>query len=382
YWDLYFAYRDLDAKMAARDASLETWRKVHALYKAGRRGGEAEKEAQAREQFYRFQEEVQNALTGRLIDGTRTSNGSSGGTFRGAGGVHVAERRLRLLLGMPPSDGCLLRPLDEPIAAPIYFDWQQVSQDTLVRRVELRRQRWETRRRELEWIASKNHLMPRLDAVGRYRWRGFGHDLLDADPDPRPEFDNAYRDLFSGDFQEWQLGLELSVPIGYRRAHAAVRNAELQLARTRGILKEQEHAALHESAGAVAELDRAYQVAQTTANRLEAARNQLAAVEAAYDSDKAPLDLLLEAQRRVADAESRHFRDLAEYAVAVKNVHFTKGTLLAYDGVALGENCWQPAAYNDAADRERRRGKERPINPASAEAPLVSQGVYDPAALE
>ncbi|MEM9658032.1 MAG: TolC family protein, partial [Planctomycetota bacterium] len=34
YWDLYFSYRDLDAKVAARDTSLETWRKIHALYKA------------------------------------------------------------------------------------------------------------------------------------------------------------------------------------------------------------------------------------------------------------------------------------------------------------------------------------------------------------
>lgn len=48
YWDLYFAYRDLDTKIRARDTALETWRRVYALFRAGRRGGEAEKEAQAR----------------------------------------------------------------------------------------------------------------------------------------------------------------------------------------------------------------------------------------------------------------------------------------------------------------------------------------------
>src|SRR5579872_608142 len=36
YWDLYFAYRDLDAKISARDAALETWRRVAALKSAGR----------------------------------------------------------------------------------------------------------------------------------------------------------------------------------------------------------------------------------------------------------------------------------------------------------------------------------------------------------
>ena len=104
YWDLYFAYRDLHAKIVARDSALETWRRIHALYVTGRRGGEADKEAQARDQYYFFQAEVEDALTGRLFDGTRTNNGSSGGTFRGNPGVYVTERRLRLTMGLPPND--------------------------------------------------------------------------------------------------------------------------------------------------------------------------------------------------------------------------------------------------------------------------------------
>ena len=375
YWDLYYSYRDLDAKIAARDSSLDTWRRIHALFEAGRRGGEAEKEAQAREQFFRFQEEVQNALGGRLIDGTRTGNGSSGGTFRGNGGVLVAERKLRMLMGLPPSDGLLLRPSDEPITAPVQFDWHEVTRETVVRRAELRRQRFQIRRYELEWIASKNHLMPRLDAVGRYRWRGFGDDLLDTSSN-NPPFDNAYEDLTGGDFQEWQLGLELSVPIGQRRAFTAARNAEMQLCRARAILREQEHQVLHDVAASVSEMQRAYVVSQTAYNRLEAARHQLEAVGAAFEADKAPLDLLLDAQRRLADAQSRHFRSLAEHAVAVKNVHFSKGTLLDYDGVYLSEGGWPALAYQDAARLESLRGKPLPLNYSLAQAPRVSCGPY------
>ena len=375
YWDLYFAYRDLDAKVAARDASLETWRKIQALYSSGRRGGEAEKEAQAREQFFLFQEEVQNALSGRLIDGTRTGNGSGGGTFRGQGGVQVAERRLRMLLGLPPSDGRLIRPADEPITAPLVFDWSEVTAEAVVRRAELRRQRWVARRYELEWIASKNHLLPRLDAVGRYRWRGFGHDLLDNSP-TLGRFDNAWGNLTSGDFQEWQVGMELNVPLGYRQAFAGVRNAELQVARQRALLREGERQVLHGVAGAIADLDRARLVSETAANRQAAAQQQLAAVTAAYEADKAPLDLLLEAQRTLANAESGYYRAVTEYAVAMKNVHFSKGTLLTYDGVLLSEGPWCREAYADAAELQRRRGKPRELNYASASAPRVSQGPY------
>jgi outer membrane protein TolC len=376
YWDLYFAYRDLDAKVKARDAALDTWRRVRALYEADRKGGEAFKEAQAREQYFRFQQEVENALTGRLIDGTRTDNGFSGGTFRPNGGVHVAERRLRMLVGLPPTDGRLMRPADEPLSAPVAFDWFEVTRESVVRRAELRRQRFETRRRELEWTASKNFLLPQFDAVGRYRWRGFGHNLLDDDSD-NPRFDNAYEDLTGGDFQEWQVGLELSVPIGYRRGFAAVRNAELLLCRARAILREQEHLVLHELSAAVADMERAYVVSQTAFNRLDAARIQLEATKAEFDADRAPLDLFLDAQRRLADAESSYHRTLAEYAVAVKNVHYAKGTLLDYDGVFLSEGGWPQMAYQDAAERKYLSGEKRPLNYASAQAPRVSYGPYE-----
>lgn len=375
YWDLYYGYRNLDSKIAARDSALDTWRKIYALYESGRRGGEAEKEAQAREQYFRFQEEVQNALCGQLLDGTRTYNGSPGGTLRAPGGVLVAERRLRLLMGLPPGDCSLLRPSDEPIMAPVEFDWCQVKDEAANRRAELRRQKWLIRRRELELIASKNYLLPRLDAVGRYRWRGFGHDLLD-NHGTLGRFDNAYGDLTSGDFQEWQMGLEFTVPIGFRSAHSAVRNSELRLARDRAVLRDQQREVVHEAADAVGEMDRAYTVFQTSFNRLVASRQQLGAVQAAYEADKAPLDLFLDAQRRLAEAETNYYRVLTEYAIATKNVHFVKGTLLAFDDICLAEGPWPEKAHCDADRRKASRGPNMPLNYASQRAEILGAGTY------
>jgi hypothetical protein len=260
--------------------------------------------------------------------------------------------------------------------AKVEFDWQQATQEASTRRAELRRQKWLIRRRELELIASKNFLLPRLDAVGRYRWRGFGDDLIDPDGGDLPRFDNAYGDLTTGDFQEWQLGVELSLPIGFRRAHAGVRNAELALARARAILRDQQREVVHELADAVAEMDRSYSVSQTSFNRLVAGRQQLGAVQAAYEADKAPLDLYLDAQRRLTEAESNYYRSLAVYAVATKNVHFVKGTLLEFDGVYLSEGPWPGKAYCDAADRESNRSGPRPLNYASSRAPVVGWGEY------
>jgi hypothetical protein len=378
YWDLYYGYRDLDAKIKARDEALKTWRSVYALYETGRTGGEAANEAQAREQYFRFQEEVQTALSGEILDGTRVGNGSGGGTFRPTGGVLVAERRLRVLMGLSPTDGKLIRPTNEPIMAKVEFDWEESIGEAAARRAELRRQKWQIRRRELELIASKNFLMPRLDAVGRYRWRGLGSDLIGSDRGLVPGTDipdNAFANLVSGDFQEWQLGAEFSVPIGFRQAHAGVRNAELLLARDRALLRDEQREVVRELSDAIAEMDRTFAVAQTSYNRLIASQQQHQALVAPFEENKeVSLDLLLDAQRRLVESESRYFRAIAEYAIATKNVHYVKGTLLDYDGVYLAEGPWPGEAYRDAADMESLRGDPRKLNYASSRAPVVGWG--------
>lgn len=375
YWDLYFAYRDLDAKITARNTALETWRRVRSLFDTGRRGGEAEKEAHAREQYYRFEEEVQNALAGQLLDGTRTYNGSSGGTFRGIGGVQTCERRLRLLMGLPIVDGELLRPCDMPNSARVAFDWQQSVAESLSRRVELRKQRWLVKRRELELSASRNFLLPQLDTVGRYRWRGFGNDLAGG---PGGPYSSALQTLFDGELQEWQLGMELSVPIGFRRANAAVRNAQWNLARERVILRELERQVVHDLSAATADADRAFLLTQTTYNRRLATHEQLQASQAAFDADKVSLDYVLESQRLAADSEVRYHRALVEHAVALKNVQFERGSLLEYDGVSMAESPWVDAAYRSPTRTDGYRLPVGPLNYELAPGRRVSASQYAP----
>ncbi len=355
YWDLYFAYRNLDAKIAARDSALEIWRRINALHESGRRGGEADKEAQAREQYYRFQEEVQNALSGRLFEGTRTFNGSSGGTFRANAGVQVAERRLRMLIGYPINELQMLRPSSEPVGAPVTFNWEHLLWQSINRRSELRAQKFLVKRRELELEASYNFLKPQLDVIGRYRWRGFGRDLLNQHAGKNGALNNAWGSLTAGKFQEWQLGAELSFPLGFRRAHAGVQNAELLLARDRALLREQERNIVLDLSNAVSEKDRAFALLNTTSNGRKAAQDQLDAVQAAFDANNTTINVVLESQRRVADSTIRYYQSLVEYTMAIKNVHFESGTLLDYDEVRMEEGLWHPKAYEDARERGQLR---------------------------
>lgn len=340
YWECYFAYRNLEARKAGRDSSMEAWRKVHALYVEQSRGGEADKEAQAREQYFFFRSEVEQALTD----------------------VYRCENRLRYMMGISASDGRLIRPSDEPTTARITFDWQQSLVEALSRSAELRRQKWVIKQRELELTAAKNLLLPRLDAVGRWRFLGMGQDLINQNYNPYNADavdplagSDAYSTLLSGQFQEWQAGAQFLMPLGFRRELSTVRHHQLQLARERARLQDEELEASHALVEAVRNVDTNFALTQTNFNRRVAAERQVDAVQAAYDAGTVTLDQLLDAQRRRAEAESSYARSLVDYNRSIAQLHFRKGSLLEYNGVFLAEGPWPGKAYFDAHRRARQR---------------------------
>ncbi len=324
YWDLYYSYRDLEARIAVRDIAEETLR---SLAEADTSIG---KRAQAQEQVDRLQSEVIDSLNGRAIDGTRTNNGSTGGTFRGIGGVRISERKLRSLIGLPINDGLLITPADQPSVAKVVFDWHSSIQQALSCREELRRQRWVIKQRELELTANRNFLKPQLDVISQYRMRGFGKNLYGSG--------SATDSLYGNDFQEWQLGLEYQAPVGYRRAHAAVRNSELLLVRESEILREQERGIHLGLSNAINEANRAYENLLLQEKRLQSIVIQLNAIDAKQDAgEKAELDVRLETHRRLLDARLRYHQAEVEYSLSLRNINVEKGTLLKYCNVWLNE---------------------------------------------
>jgi outer membrane protein TolC len=378
YWDLYFAYRDLHAKIDVRDKAKEIFEKERARQATNTDGSDAAAPTsqagdvdQAEEQYFRFQADVLDALNGRPLDATRTYNGSSGGTFRGNGGLRVAERRLRWIMGMEINDGQIIRPIDQPPEAAVIYDWDSAISEAVSRREEVRRQRWVIKQRELELVASRNFLLPQLDLVGRYRYRGFGEDLWGGSGDGYIA-DGAAANLLNGNYQEWQAGVEFLMPVGYRRAHAAVRNAQLQLEREREILREQERSIYYGLSNAFCEVRRSYDNRQLQLQRLEATAKQIDKLQERRASGRgaAPLDVILEAYRRYLDIRLRFHQAEVEYVLALRNIQFEKGSLLEYCNVRLTESESPRLAYENAKERASQRG---PAHSPGARDPVVAR---------
>ncbi len=355
YWELYFAYRNLEAAKAGRASALQTWQKVHALYEEGGKGGELDKEAQAREQYFFFRSQVQQALND----------------------LYRAENRLRYMMGIAVSDGRLIRPADEPTTAQVIFDWNEVHCEALSRAVELREQKWRIKQRELELIAARNLIQPRLDLAGFYRWRGLGDELLNYRPDSDHNGlinTNAFGELTGGKYQEWQLGANLQIPIGFRRELSLIRHYQLSLARERARMQDSELEVSHQLGDAIRNLDGNYDLAQSNFNRRVAAEKQVEAVKAAFEADTVTLDLLLDAQRRRADAEVAYYRSLVDYVRGILLVHYRKGSLLEYNGVYLAEGPWPNKASFDAAAMARKRHASEHLNYGFTRPSVVCQG--------
>jgi len=186
----------------------------------------------------------------------------------------------------------------------------------------------------------------------------------------------AYNVLSSGSFQEWQAGLNLNIPLGFRKELSTIRFYQLNLARERARLQDEELELSHQLGDAVRNLDYNYDLMLSNLNRRIAAEREVDAVTAAYRAGKVTFDLLLNAQQRRSDAESAYYRNVADYNRAILQVHYRKGSLLEYNGIYLTEGPWPAKAQFDAHRLARQRDASYYLNYGYTRPAVISEGPY------
>jgi outer membrane protein TolC len=238
-------------------------------------------------------------------------------------------------MGVDATDGRLIRPIEKPTVDKVSFDWEEINKKALARSPDLRRQRWRIKQRELELMAARNLLQPDVNTNSAYRWLGLpdGGQRQEADQskvdDSSPRDGN--REAKTSDSErspEWQLGLQSTTTIGLRKKLAQLRHFQLQLARERAKLQDEELEVSHQLTDAVRQLEFNYQLMQTNFNRALAADRQMEAMQAAFEVETVTLDQLLEAQRRRAEAQTSYFRTLLDYQRSIVTVNCRAGSLL------------------------------------------------------
>ncbi len=360
YWDLSIGYRILEANLKGRESALQTFQYQQVRLEVGT--GRRDEEAQARSQYYQFQSQVESSLAGEQ-------------------GLYTREQRLRYLIGLPATDGRLIRPTTSPADVKVVFDWDSALGQALSRRVEVRRQRFNVKRRELELYASRMNRRPQLDFLGQYRYRGLGDHLIGSESGSGNLSDNLVGSIAQGDYQEWYAGMELSFPVGLRAASNAVAHARLNLNRERTLLDETELRVSHDLSSASRQITLTHQLLETNYNRYVADLNQVDVLRRRYRDGTDNINFLLQAQRQVVTSETAFYQSLANYQFAIRDFHREKGSLLAYNQVQLAEGPWASKAYQDAYEVGRFLTPRAQGAQVSTPAPITRMP-FDPAEVQ
>jgi outer membrane protein TolC len=356
YWTLYGAYMTLFAQEQGLRAAYEAWKISYENWRVGRIPDQQLAQARAQYEIARSQ---------RLA--ALGSGGGGGGLqpliVQQQPGVLEAERQLRGVLNLPPSDGYRLVPCDSPTLAPYKPDWNTALNEALALRPELIMARQEVKTRQLNLIEAKNNLLPDLRAFATYDINGIGNRLDGA------QINNTFRSLASDHFNNWQLGLNLNYPFGYRQAYASVRIARLQLAQSYALLKEQELRAARALDIPYRRITELYaQISILRAQRQEIARVLQAALEI-YRAGSAravggeqqqlagTLAAVLQAQQTWANALSSEINFIIQYNIELANFEFNKGTIMQHNNVQIAEGPLPKCAQVRAVEHERERTK-------------------------
>jgi outer membrane protein TolC len=330
YWNLYNAYFQLYSREEGMRYTYEYWRLTKLLYDNGR--VPIQTLEQIRLQYEQFRSQRLTAL----------------------GQVLESERQLRGLLGLRSDDGLQIVPTDTPTLTPVIPDWQTALSETLARRPELILARQDLKTQELNLIRQRNFLLPDLRFIGTDQVHSLG-SRLDGGDSPN----NALHNLVSTPFNNWTLGLQLSVPIGYRAAHAAVREAQLAVRRSWWSLRTDEDKSERFLALAYRQVFEFAQQIEINRAALQAATGQLAGY----------LDLFRQGRAAAADANlilalqnystslGSYYAAIVQYNNILATLEFAKGTIMERDKIFISEGPLPLCAQERAVEHERQRTK-------------------------
>ncbi|HTK74429.1 MAG TPA: TolC family protein [Gemmataceae bacterium] len=242
------------------------------------------------------------------------------------------EAALRNILGLPPTEPTRFTPDTAPTPTRVEPQWSEVIRLAEVRRPDLIELKLIIEADQQSLLVARNQALPRVDATALYRWNGLEGQTPTG----------AHMSSDPGQFTDWSLGVNFSVPLGLRQGRAGLRQAELILARDRANLQQGLHAALHQLAANMRNLAQFYEQYRAYQETRTAARINLQEQLGLYRSQmvrgQQPIFLnVLQAITDWGNAVSSEAQSLAQYNVELANLERQTGTILETHGVRFFE---------------------------------------------
>lgn len=241
--------------------------------------------------------------------------------------VLQSEAALRNLLGLPPWDEAQLIPNSEPTLDRLRPQWHELVELAAARRPDLVELKLILEADEQQRIIANNNALPQLNTTARYRWNGLEGELPTG---------NGLASA-PGQFADWTLGVNFSVPIGLRQSRAALRQRELLIARDRANLDQGLHAASHQLATTLRSLEQTYEQYLAFREARTAAEINMTRQQAEYSVGRAIFLNVLLAITDLGNAIVSESLALTNYNTLLAELELQTGTILETHGVRFYE---------------------------------------------
>ena len=259
--------------------------------------------------------------------------------------LRTAELSLkRLIVGGTEDElwDARLAPSDSPQLSRPPIDLEGAVRNALAQRTDLSRAQRQQDINELNVRSLHNNTLPALDLVGAFQLQGQGGDLLvrtGLGGDPAftipGGYSDAIRQIGNARFPVWNLGLQLSYPLGTSSQDAAVERARLQVRQTEAQLRQLELTVATEVTNAAVQIESVEErVAAATAAR-ELAEQQLDAEESKFEVGMSTNFFVVQAQRDLATAQDSELRAILDYQQALVEFERLQQTSLSRAGISI-----------------------------------------------
>ncbi len=234
---------------------------------------------------------------------------------------------------------------DEPQVTGELIDLEEAINQALERDPQLRSLRVGVRTRALSVRTARNALLPQVNFSGSLVLSGQGGDTLirgggfgssEILEVQEGGFSDALRNLFSGEFRNWQVGLQVQFPINNWAAKAQHAQAIINERQLLVQIADREQQLRVDITKAVRQVTSgAQQVAQATVARVLAER-QLDAEERKFAVGTTTNFEVLTFQRDLANARTSELQAITNYMNSGARLEQAKGTLLESLGMSIG----------------------------------------------
>jgi len=269
------------------------------------------------------------------------------------GQIGAAQDQLKRLLNLTDMASWArpIAPVDPPTEEQVTLDVEAGIQAALEQRPEVKQAQNSIESRKVSLAFNRDELRPRLDAKGTYGLSGVGFNQENVRPGS--SYSDSVYQIRGGDFPNWTLGLNFSVPVFNRtaKANAAIAATELELAKTNLALLRQNLAL--EVRAAARNVDTAVRSVAAARKARELAERNLDAERKKFDNGMTTSFTVAQVQNDLTSARSNELLAVAGHLKALTAWHKAVGDLLPVKGVEL-------AGLPVTLERAATSGEERP----------------------